>query len=250
MALSGLRILFSTSPLSNLMKAKWAFISVISALLITITIRHSEALFVLTSSTKTILIKRVTRMVLMKALWRLWGSNGFEWRLAICLHLLHYALIFWRESYSEWRMETFLLYHESSSLWEHTLFPFLYGGASSAVWPNDATWWKAVITNVNSPNLWLCYHSEWVNSPFHASHRDHTSTPLTSPACRCTDSTCPPPPSSPPSIVARVPLSLCRPVPTLPFVLPAPHAGLPTLWTDTLSWTQSLKGSPSGFYSL
>lgn len=52
------------------------------------------------------------------------------------------------DSYSEWLTEMFLLHHsKSTSLWERTLFPFPCGCASSAVWPNVATWWKAVNTD-------------------------------------------------------------------------------------------------------
>lgn len=79
-----------------------------------------------------------------------------------------YTDILKRDSYFEWLMETFQLCHsKNSSLWEYPLLPCLYGDASSAVWPNVATWLKAV-TTVKSPKLKLFNHLKWVNPYFWA----------------------------------------------------------------------------------
>lgn len=164
----------------------------------------------------------------------------------MCLHyyIMHYYFEENADSYCEWLMETFLLHHsKDSSQWENSFPISLLRCFFSRLARRCHLVKKAIsIDNIKSPKLQRYYESKGVKS--------HPSASLTSPVRRCTYSTCLPPPSSPPSTVAWALLFLSAPVPTLPLVLSVPHAVLPTLWSDTRWWTQSLKGSPSGCYSL
>lgn len=171
-------------------------------------------------------------------------SNGIKTIGSHVFALLHYALLFWREC-------RFLLWMTDGDfsvvplqglitmgkLFSHFSIEVLFQPLGQTLPP------KAIsIDNIKSPKLQRYYESKGVKS--------HPSASLTSHVRRCTYSTCLPPPSSPPSTVAWALLFLSAPVPTLPLVLSVPHAVLPTLWSDTRWWTQSLKGSPSGCYSL
>lgn len=160
----------------------------------------------------------------------------------MCLHLLHYALLFWREcrfllwmtdgDFSVVPLQELII---MGKLFSHFFIEVLFQPFGQTLPPGE----KAISIDIKSPKLQRYYESKWVKSAS-----------LTSPVRRCTYSTCLPPPSSPPSTVAWALLFLSAPVPTLPLVLSVPHAVLPTLWSDTRWWTQSLKGSPWGCYSL